>query len=266
MEQDKAVETETVVEPIMPTAEGTPTPTESTETKEGDSTTTETSVESTTTEDEVEGKNGAPWAQKRIDQLTREKHTERRAREALEAELAVFKAGAEKPVVGGETTSGKGTFTLAEVDAIRKQEQETASFNLRCNAVFNEGNTAHEDFKKSLEGFTQLGGLQPAFIAATLETDAPAEVLYHLGKDLNKAMEIMELPPLKQVAALTKYAAEVTKPGATPGKVISKAPAPVKPIVGGGNAGEKALDDPNVSMDEFVRRRREADKARRQRA
>ena len=74
------------------------------------------------------------------------------------------------------------------------------------------------------------------------------ELAYHLGKNLEEAERISSLSPVQQIRELVKLEAKLE---AVPAKVaVSKAPAPIKPV-GGGGATKDTADLSKASMDEY---------------
>ena len=198
-----------------------------------------------------------PWFQRRIDELTREKWEERRAREAAEGKLREVVGAAQQSETAPEGTEQPKptarTFTEADVrrEATRLAGQEAAriAFDTRCNEVYTTGKDQFTDFDERLAAFKPLGGLPTGFIAAALETGDPAKVLYELGGNLDEAARILSLPPLKQVAELTKMAHGLGR-----AKPVSSAPNPIKSKVGGSPKSGTDLDD-NLSTEEWMKRR-----------
>lgn len=169
-----------------------------------------------------------PWFQARIDELTKEKHDERRAREALEAKVRQYEAltPEETPAVGNHQ------------DAVRKEAEalvQRQQFDKRCDDVYSSGAKDFPDFDQKLNEFRHLGGLPPQFLEAVTQLPDAHKVLHALGSDLDQAAHIMSLPPIPQAVALAKLSATAPKP-------VSSAPPPIKPI-DGSPRGEKNPDD-----------------------
>jgi hypothetical protein len=173
-----------------------------------------------------------PWFQARIDELTREKHDERRAREALEERLRKLEQlePAETPPVQTEEQIRKAA---AEIVAAEK-------FNQRCNDVYSSGAKDFTDFDEKLGNFRQLGGLPQPFLEAVTELPDAHKVLHALGSDLDQAAHIMSLPPVQMGIALAKLASPTAA-----ARPVSSAPPPIKPI-DGTPRGEKNPDDMSI--------------------
>lgn len=164
------------------------------------------------------------WVQRRIDQLTREKHEEKRQREALEAQLRQYQQPAE--------TSQQPQQRQMSADDVRAEAKrliQEEKFNEACNKVFDAGKTEFPDWDSSLRTFQMLGGASPEFLEAVTAMDAGHKVLHHLGQNPEVAERLLSLPPLRMALELARL--ETTVGQAKP-KPVSNAPAPINPIGG----------------------------------
>jgi hypothetical protein len=95
-----------------------------------------------------------------------------------------------------------------------------------------------------------------AFRIAVIEDDNGPEILYHLGQNAEEFAKLGEMTPaqvVKAVARLSdKLAPKAEKEPAKP-KLVSKAPAPIKPVSGGATKNSTPLDQ--VDMAEYKKRR-----------
>lgn len=184
------------------------------------------------------------WVQRRIDQLTREKHEERRKREALEAQL----------VQPGDTTSEK-PLTQEQIetraDQIAQARLKQTKFDEACNTAYTKGKTEFKDFDDTLRTFGMLGGLTPEFLEVATDLPDGHKVLYALGKNPEEASRVLSLPPLKMAAELARMADKLGKTAPTP---VSGAPAPITPVDGSSRV-EK--DPEKMSTEEWMRWRNE---------
>lgn len=184
------------------------------------------------------------------------------------------------------------TINPGEIDRLAAIRAEQINFNNRCNDSVAKGRKAYNDFDSSIAELRKVSTLidtsgQPtlpqALIEAALETGRGHDVLYALGKDTAEADRIMSLSnnPVRQAVEVARFAqglkpvAEATPadPGADPAapvitleRPVNPPPAPIKPVVGasrGVSVKEMKLDDPNLPMEEFVRRRNAEDAERR---
>jgi hypothetical protein len=164
------------------------------------------------------------WVQRRIDQLTREKHEEKRQREALEAQLQQYRQPA-------ETTQqpSQRQMSADDVRAEAKRLIQQEKFDDACNKVFDAGKTEFPDWDSSLRTFQMLGGASPEFLEAVTAMDAGHKVLHHLGQNPETAERLLSLPPLRMALELARLESTV---GQAKPKPVSNAPAPINPIGG----------------------------------
>jgi len=162
------------------------------------------------------------WVQRRIDQLTREKHEEKRQREALEAQLRQY----QQP-----TESAPTAKPAAETDVYKAAEQliKQRDFDSACNKVFDAGKSEFPDWDSSLKTFQMLGGAPQEFLEAVTSMDAGHKVLHHLGQNPEAAERLLSLPPLRMAIELARLEATVGKSTPPP---VSSAPAPITPVGG----------------------------------
>lgn len=161
------------------------------------------------------------WVQRRIDQLTREKHEEKRQREALEARLRELQPTTEA------TTAQPMTADQVRAEATRLIAQE--KFDAACNKVFDAGKTEFPDWDASLRTFQMLGGASQDFLEAVTSMDAGHKVLHHLGQNPEEAERLLSLPPLRMALELARLESTVGQAKPAP---VSQAPAPISPVGG----------------------------------
>jgi hypothetical protein len=165
------------------------------------------------------------WVQRRIDQLTREKHEERRQREELEARLRQYQQPAD-----GQQQPQQRQMSADDIRAEARRLVEQDKFNDACNKVFDAGKTEFAgDWDSSLRTFQMLGGASPEFLEAVTAMDGGHKVLHHLGQNPELAERVLSLPPLRMALELARL--ETTVGQAKP-KPVSKAPDPINPIGG----------------------------------
>ncbi|CAD6548670.1 hypothetical protein LMG28727_04873 [Paraburkholderia kirstenboschensis] len=166
------------------------------------------------------------WVQRRIDQLTREKHEEKRQREALEAQLRQYQQPAETTQQQPQQRQMSADDVRAEARRLIQQEK----FDEACNKVFDAGKTEFaSDWDSSLRTFQMLGGASPEFLEAVTAMDAGHKVLHHLGQNPEVAERLLSLPPLRMALELARLESTV---GQAKPKPVSNAPAPINPIGG----------------------------------
>lgn len=181
-----------------------------------------------------EARPGAPkWAQARINKLTAEKHGYASANQQLAEENKSLRALLEKGGTPAPTEEQKRTMTAAQIEQLANQRAaemtQVQRFNEQCNAVYEQGTKEFPDFKDVLQVYADLGGLNPVFVQAAIETGAAHAVLYHLAKDPDRASEILSLQPLKMAVEVAKLAGKLTTKVPAP---VSNAPEPIKPVKG----------------------------------
>jgi hypothetical protein len=201
------------------------TPTEQEQAQQPAEVSTEPGAEQSTqaVEQPQQEKPKSDWVQRRIDQLTREKHEEKRQREALEAQLRQLQPQTEHQP-GQQMTPDQ---IRAEAKRLIQQEK----FDEACNSVFDAGKKEFSaEWDSSLRTFQMLGGAPAEFLEAVTAMDNGHKVLHALGQDPEAAERVLSLPPLRMALELARLEAKVAQ--ATPPKQVSKAPAPITPVGG----------------------------------
>ena len=207
-----------------------------------------------------------PWFTRRIDELTGKWRGAERQLEAANTRAAQLEAmirqgqqpqGQTQPQPQAMTQAQLTQAQIqAEAQKLAAEQVQTQAFNDACNSVADAGKAQYADFNTVIANYANLGGLNEQFVRAALETDAAPQVIYHLGKDLDKAAEIMALPPLKQAVALARLADKLKAP-----KAVSKAPAPIEPIGSRGSSGDKNPE--NMTTEQWMKWREKEAKDRR---
>lgn len=226
--------------------------------------------------------------QKRINDLTARRYEAERVanverlktadaeRKTAELIAQLAKSGVATATV--DPTTGQPIVKAAITEAdIEKLAQEKAvviaqanEFNKACNNIVEIGKKEFGDWDDSIKNLSLVGaigqGANPAFLETAIELKNPQKILHHLGKNMEEAERITKLPPTKMAmemarieAQLNAPAAPVVAPAVPP---ISQAPAPVITVGGGVKPGEKSIDDPNLSMEEYnaIRNRQAAER------
>lgn len=212
-----------------------------------------------------------PWFQRRIDELTRDKHDLTRQAEALKIENDLLQGargadstgGAASTVAGGAAGGAKPARLLTQDDVQTEAQRIVAAerFTNACNDLDAKGKAQFgADWGKSLTNFAHIGGLLSEkalpLMTTVLEAENGPAILKALGDDLDRAAELMELPPVRLAREITKMDMEVGKP-----RKPSGAPAPA-PIPGGGS---KPVEKDPETMDDSewaVWRKRDLEKKR----
>jgi len=192
----------------------------------------------------------------RIGQLTRQKRELEERLQAMEAPQYAPQYDAQQPTGGVDPRQ-------VQLE-IYRQAQELAKQNewkSTTDKIWNEGLAKYGDWAPQLNNMAQiLGGIPTSLTEAAIETGNPHEVLYHLAKNPDEAARIALLPTARQAVAVAKLAQNVGAP-----KRVTSAPPPISPKVQGIGSAPATLDDPNISMEEWVRLRNEQAMARRKR-
>jgi len=205
-------------------------------------------------------------AKKRIDELTREKHEERRRAERLEAEIAQLKQQYEQTQQRqqpppAKTAASKPTLEAHDYDqeaymealADWKAEQKLQSFREEIGQA-NQQRMQQEkvsqfqdrvrQFEKEVPGgwetvLTAPVDATPIMIEAIQESEVGPKMAHYLATNLDEAFRITQLPPLQQAIALGRIESKLTmsKPVASKPSV-SKAPAPPPQIKSGAPTGK----------------------------
>ncbi|MDW9228637.1 hypothetical protein C7S15_3234 [Burkholderia cepacia] len=212
--EDQAAPQEVTVPPTTETPEQAHEPAET-------STAPGTEQPANATEQPQQEKPKNDWVQRRIDQLTREKHEEKRQREALEARLRELQPDA--------TTMTAQPMTADQIRAEAARLVAQEKFDAACNKVFDAGKTEFPDWDTSLRTFQMLGGASQDFLEAVTSMDAGHKVLHHLGQNPEEAERLLSLPPLRMALELARLETTVGQAKPAP---VSKAPAPISPVGG----------------------------------
>lgn len=187
----------------------------------------------------------------RIGQLTRQKRE-------LEERLQQVEAY-QQP----QDTESSGYDPRAVQLEIHRQAQHLAkqqAWKDTTDKIWNEGLSKYGDWAPQLNNMAQiLGGIPTTLTEAAIESGNPHEVLYHLAKNPDEAARIALLPPTRQAVAIAKVSQNLNAP-----KRVSAVPPPITPKVNGAGTAPATLDDPDISMEEWVKLRN-AQTARRKR-
>lgn len=193
-----------------------------------------------------------PWFQKRISELTREKYEARRAADEARQQAEELRQYYAQNQQGDQRQQNQqvDVRTLAQQEAAKMVAEQR--FNESCNKVYAAGKTEFQDFDQAVANL-QMVGVNRDFLELAATSDAGAKLLHHLGSDLDEAARILALPPVQMARELTKLEFKLNQP--PPPKPVSKAPAPISPI-GGGGATSKAPGD--MSDAEYAKWRKSA--------
>lgn len=207
-----------------------------------------------------EEKKPRPWFEARIDEITLKRNEALRRAEVAEQRVAQAEAalreihnkqtdGETKPRVDGKTEAQIREEIRREESALATQRLMETQFTDTCNKIAAAGKLAFTDFDDSVKALQGVEGLTPEMIVAASETDNPESVIYALGKNLDEAMRIKNLPPLRQAVAIAKLAEAHAKPSRA--KRVSSAPEPITPINGAAK-GDVDLEDDKSEIGDWI--------------
>jgi hypothetical protein len=137
---------------------------------------------------------------------------------------------------------------MLAAQAARNAENESAE----------RGKKEYSDFVETVGNIRNLGGIPPETLQMAVDTGAAEHILYALGKDLDKAQAIFDMPLGKQAVELAKLAVKPSPKAPD----ASKAPAPMTPVNGRSATATKDLADKTLSMAEWDKVRQEQIAAR----
>lgn len=150
------------------------------------------------------------WAQKRIDQLTAEKHAAKARIEELETAL--------NNAAKTDDVEQRATALAAQRD-----------FEARCNTVYAKGSETHADFDTYIDVIGQQGGLTPVVVDAIITSPQAVDLIASLGQNPKLVADLHALPPHLQIAALVRLERKIELEATTP---ATDAPAPIKALAG----------------------------------
>lgn len=274
-------EEEVIVDPEVVDAEGAEEHPE-----ESAASATAETTETPKSEQEQQDKKSA-GKQKRIEELTRERHlakaeaefwkskvlgtTEKpkaeAAQPAKEPSPADYKTVEEylKAVRAYDREQMRAEIR-SEVTTLTKEQEERAEASI-LQAEWSEREAqvseAHEDYKDTtqtaLETLGEAKGPAKAAIAHAIQySDAGPALLYHLGQNPELIEELAEMPPARALLALGRLEAslETKEPGAKAAP-HTRAPKPPTPVKGGKSSDPTELTDsldPDVWRKRFMKR------------
>jgi hypothetical protein len=198
------------------------------------------------------------WRQARIDKVTAEKKAAEERAKAAEERAAALEAlyGNQE---GEDGKTAPKLYTEAEVLQRAQQLARQNDLNARADKLFDDGAAKYKDWTAKLAEVNENFGTdlqqRPDIFDAITRLPNAADVYYALGADLDQMAHVLELTPVELGMELKGLSDKLAKPKAP---VISKAPAPIKPL--GHNTVEEMpldqlLNDPSdKAFREFDRR------------
>jgi len=202
---------------------------------------------------------------KRINELTREKHEERRARETAEAEAAYWRQQVQQPnprqPEPTQTANGRPTLEQygydqnayedardawvigqakqswqaeqAQAYQAQKQQEKTSTFQSRLAAFEKESPGAWNEAVAAPLPTT------PIMLEAIQESEVGPKLGVYLANHLDEALAISRMAPLNQAIAMGRIEAKLSTPtpSAPPRPTVTRAPAPPPVLQSGAPAG-----------------------------
>jgi len=191
--------------------------------------------------DEDEREKALKRMQRRIDRRTAELYRERAEREALAQRLAQL----EQP----RTEESEAPQRQADPREIAREMVEAERIAEKCNAIAAEGSKKFADFEDALKTVAaetgplfDRAGRPTALMQVVLESDAPAALLHHLGKNPDVAADLADLTPTQLARRLDRIERDM-QAAAKP--KVSSAPKPLTPVKASGSA----VKDPSQMTD-----------------
>lgn len=213
-----------------------------------------------------EPKKPARGVQKRLDELTRRIHEERREKERL---LTLLERGSPEQRQQHQSPPAQSAPPREEQFATYEQFEEARIAHLveqrlqTAREIEEQGRVARSfeervvKVRDTLPDYDLYVGdpnlpITPLMAAVIRESEVGPEVAYHLGKNRSEAQRIADLPPHRQAAELGRLEAKLSAPQSPSTKPIPPAPPQT---VGGLSAGlTKSLGE--MSMDEYIAARK----------
>ena len=194
---------------------------------------------------------------KRIAKLTRQKYEQQAEINKLKSELETFRAQTAPTLQEPDISKydNLDSYVSAVVKYERELEKQTAQSQqaeqTQAQAVAQDW-VAKVDKVRSVApdfdaAFSNIASIEfaPMALEAVAEHPKGAEIAYMLGKDISEAYRIAALTPRQQLMAIGELAARTNVPKP---KMVSSAPAPVKPVQGGASNSS-----PPADIDEWMK-------------
>jgi hypothetical protein len=199
------------------------------------------------------------WLKDRLAEESGKRHEAQRVAEEARKQNEVLQATIEALRKGQAPVEGvvpplpqPGYVPESEIERRAVSIAAQRAHDEACNKAVDDGKAAYKDFETAMEPLRMIGAVNShEFREAALATGAPADVLYYLGNNPDQAAAIYRDMQSGQssrgVAAMTRIAMEVAAKKAAP-RVVSKAPAPIKPV---GGSATPVVDLEKMPMDDF---------------
>lgn len=176
------------------------------------------------------------WKEKELKAKHRQLQDAKRREAELQAKLDAQAALLAKFNQGERTEAS--VVPVDEVDRRAKEIVAQERYVDSCNKTAADGEKTYgESWKEAVSNLEILGGFDSATMNGVLATDAPAKVLFELGKNPDRYYQIMQMPLERRIIEMGKIAmAPASKP-------VSNAPAPVNPVGGRAAPAKETIRD-----------------------
>ena len=151
-------------------------------------------------------------------------------------------------------------YLLAEAERrvtarLSTQQKEQSEKQVRESFLQSVRNAADTD-EVIYEAITNPPAVSDAMLSVLQTSDVGLEVLKHLHNNRREATRIAGLPPIQAARELGIIEAQIKfAPKPTPPKRVSSAPEPVAPVT---TTTAATIDEDNLPLDEWIRRRNKA--------
>lgn len=197
-------------------------------------------------------------AQRRINELTREKYEARRQVDALRSELEQLRqeqSRASQPAPDPQEDPKAFIAYLAREEArkliesertVSAQQQEQARF--QSLAQQHQGRAAqyaaeHPDYPEAEDAVVSMLGQDPMLAEVLMSSEHGPMVVHHLGTHLDEVVQLASMPPHLRIAHVARLEARLSAPKPKP---VTNAPTPT-PTLGG--SGPVVTKDPTRLTD-----------------
>lgn len=204
-------------------------------------------VESDAQKEERERDERGRFVQKRINELTREKHEARRELDRVRQEVEFLRQQVQQPrhteapdpSVDPEAyiqhlADQRVQAALEQRESQWRQQQEQQQFAEVASQFqqrANEYAASHPDFEEAIYNADQVLGHAPHLIDVLARSEHGPAVAHYLGTHMDEAVQLAQMPPHVAAYQLARIEARVSAPKTKP---VTAAPAPA-PTVGGGS-------------------------------
>lgn len=219
-----------------------------------------------------EGPKKTPWFMERIGELSRKGAEKDERLKTTEAELAVYKAMAEKQSGTASTdetpnpnaTVTTGVPTQAEIremvatEAAKIVAQQT--YQQKAQTWLQNGKSEFKDFDDKCNVVAALGaGDKPEFMQIVTDLPDGHKIVAHMADNPEETQRILSLSPLSMAVEIAKMSATVSnKP--IPKLAVSNAPAPARTVDGIAKTNDEISGDEDMKDFAAKWRKKEAAK------